>query len=615
MAARPNLKILTHPPLWLLMGRLGLAGLLLWLGTLTEVSARSLALYALGWVLASVDVALRLPAERRFETLMWLTASVYAFFVGLSGSGLICAIVCRAAWEAAGLIRSRAFTRERKQLDILPESATVFHGGQPEPVAPERVTPGEAVVVQPGTVVPADALVVKGESLAGLYALTGEAQTVMVGPGSRIYAGMNNETGLLAVKAERTGEQTLARVWRERISQAASEPCGPEKRLRLILLITGAALALAGVLFCVLPSVLGWGEAPEWRQRAAGMLMASCPLAAAICGPALRTKAVFDAARAGGRAGADTLWALSRADMAVLDESGLMTAGRFEVTGLELEPGADRDSLLRCARIAWTRVNSAQADAIRSYCGDVGCEPDSHEERHGGGITRFSGHVIHAGQPFFLRAHGIECTDEPATALRVALDGRLLGSLSLGGELREGAEGLPPALASLHMDMALMTGLSREGASVLAERLGIRDVHDGLPEGDKPRVFEEILAESRGKAILLNPVTPSDSAAVTVIPDAWEHPEEMRGNRLILPGHSPAPLAELVRRARLTYRLAGAALLCAVCVKAAAIALTLWEPSLLWLAGVGEAGLTLLLAWLLTRPENRLNQGGISCRR
>lgn len=598
MAARPNLKILTQPPLWLLGSRLALAGLLLWLGTLPEATVWRVALHALGWALASADIVLRLPSGRQLEVLPWLVASLYAFFVGLSGSGLFCAIAFRCAWEAAAILRNRAFLRERSRMDILPESAMVFRDGQQKTIPPDQIVPGDAVIIQPGTVVPADALVVKGESLTGLAALTGEAQTALAGPGSRIYAGMNNETGLLAVKAERTGDNTLARTWHKRITEAASAYSEPEKRVRFLWLIAGAVIALAGIVMCVLPSVAGWEHAQEWRQRAAGVLLAACPLAATAWPAALRAKAVFTAARAGGRASADTLWALGHTEMAVFDESGLLTAGRYEVTGLELAPGVDRDTLLRCAAIAQARAKGAQAEAVRAYCGDAGCEPDSCEERHGGVIARFSGQVIHAGQPFFLRAHGIDCDDNPAEMLRVALSGSLLGSLRLGGRMREDAEALPEAVAALHMDTALLTGQSQESASSLAERLHIRDIHAGLSEQDRNRVFEEILAECRGKALLLS-VTPSDTAAVSVVPDMWDKPDEMRGNRLMLPGHSPAPLAVLLKLARTVRRLAVESLLCAGCAKAALIALTLWNPELLWLAGLGEGVLTVLLLMLL----------------
>lgn len=71
------------------------------------------------------------------------------------------------------------------------------------------VQPGEVLPVQAGERIPADGIVLDGRSVVDESMLTGEAAPVEKKPGDRVYTGTLNKGGVLNVKAEKTGKDTI----------------------------------------------------------------------------------------------------------------------------------------------------------------------------------------------------------------------------------------------------------------------------------------------------------------------------------------------------------------------------------------------------------------------
>lgn len=600
------LRRIMEPPLWLLALRLAVALGLLGLGFQSEPDWARITLHALGWLAASIDVILYMAIPKahdggsRLEPLMWLAASVVGFAAGLSGSGVVCAVAARAAWEWVLRLRAQVDRQETSNMGILPKNAEVYRSGAVIILPPEQLVPGDAIIVRPGAVIPADALVVKGESRIRQPDSTGVMR--LAAPGGRVYAGEVNETGLLAVKAEQVGEDTRACRLQSVLLRAANTGCAPESWLRRLYTVLSIAAAVCALGIAVLPPLLLQDDtARDGVSRAAGILMAACPLAALGFGPLLRVRAVFDAQRVGGRAAPDTLWALARTDMVVLDKTGIHEPGSHAVVGLELEPDADRDMLLHCATVAYAYAEGPLSEAVRGYCGQAGGPPDSREALGGGVTARSAGHTIHAGSTVFLRSRGVECPDTAPTVVRIAMDGRLLGGLRIGQKFRPGAETLAKALAALRLETAYLSPEAYEEAELPASRLGIRDIHAGVPAEDRARVFSELLKETRGRALLLGTDLGEQWEGMVVIPDAWNDADALARGHILLAGPSPEPLGRLIARVRSLRRLTlvwlGAALL--LTFGLAVLAIT--RPSWLWLAGLCQSLLGIALSGLAAK--------------
>jgi Cu+-exporting ATPase len=101
----------------------------------------------------------------------------------------------------------------RALLDLTPPRARRRRAGQEteEEVAISDVIPGDVLVVRPGEKIPLDGIVTAGESAVDEALLTGESLPVEKRPGDSVIGSTLNRHGMLEVRVERVGEDTVLR--------------------------------------------------------------------------------------------------------------------------------------------------------------------------------------------------------------------------------------------------------------------------------------------------------------------------------------------------------------------------------------------------------------------
>src|SRR5262249_12086117 len=93
-------------------------------------------------------------------------------------------------------------------LDLIPSMATVRRDGRMEELHSVELRVGDIVVVKPGSRVSVDGRVVRGHSFLDQSAITGESMPVEKLPGSTVYAGTINQSGILEIETTGTGSHT-----------------------------------------------------------------------------------------------------------------------------------------------------------------------------------------------------------------------------------------------------------------------------------------------------------------------------------------------------------------------------------------------------------------------
>ena len=100
-------------------------------------------------------------------------------------------------------------------MKLSPPVAHVRRAGREEEVPAESVAPGDEVIVGAGESIPVDGIVVESRSLVNQASLTGESAPVPKEPGAEALAGTVGLSGILVIKAAKTGRDTiLARITR-----------------------------------------------------------------------------------------------------------------------------------------------------------------------------------------------------------------------------------------------------------------------------------------------------------------------------------------------------------------------------------------------------------------
>jgi Zn2+/Cd2+-exporting ATPase len=387
----------------------------------------------------------------------------------------------RAAIE--GLKRLRAATAWRLSTD----------GEVAVPV--EDLLPGDRLVVRPGEALPADGRVLRGLSAVDQSTLTGESVPEEVVPGSAVFAGTLNLSGVLEVEVTAVAEATaIGRI--VELLQAAEQAKTPVVRaveryahhyLPAVLLVATAVLVLTGDL-----------------GRAIAVLVVSCPCALVLASPSAMTAALAVAARLGVLVKSTRfVEVLSDVDTLILDKTGTVTTGHLEVVEVRPIQATSEDAVLaeagRCAQ--GSRHPIARAVAVAAGVLKAGEITPTEEVPGRGLLRRDNGSLVRLGSAGWLREAGLLVPPEPAHTgplVWVARDDRVLGVLLLADRPRPESRAALAALRVLGVDrILLITGDHAEAAHAVAEKLGVDGVYARCLPETKLEIVEREKAEGR----------------------------------------------------------------------------------------------------------------------
>ncbi|MEH0108763.1 heavy metal translocating P-type ATPase [Tersicoccus sp. MR15.9] len=417
--------------------------------------------------------------------------------------------------------KARSGEALRRLLDLGARTAAVLRRGEDGrlvevavPVAQLRV--GDAFVVRPGEKIATDGVVVHGASAVDTSLITGEPVPVEVTDGDEVTGATVNTSGRLLVRATAVGADTaLAQMGR--LVSAAQNGRAPIARLadRVSAVFVPVVLAITVVTAAVW--LLTTGDATAALTAGVSVLVIACPCALGLATPTALLTGTGRGAQLGILIkGPAVLEDTRRVDTIVLDKTGTVTTGRLTVEHVEafedVECGQTR--LLRLAAavehasehpIAWaiarTQPSPATVEHFASAPGGgvrgLVVEPFSEQ----GG----AGHMVVVGREEWLGASGVDVDDETrlslaaaerdgATAVLVAVDGRVAGLVTLRDAVKPGAADAIARLRRLGLTPVLLTGDNAHSARYVAEQVGIdaERVHAGVSPAEKVAVVERL---------------------------------------------------------------------------------------------------------------------------
>ena len=374
-----------------------------------------------------------------------------------------------------------------------------------------RLRVGDLVVVHEQATIAVDGEVVEGEGVVDQAAITGEPLPVAVTAGSTVHAGSVNLRGRVVVRASATGADTaigriIARVEQATDDRAPIQTVGDEFSRRFV----PASFALAALTWVVTRDV----------RRAMTMLLVACPCAVGLSTPTAVSAAIGNGASRGVLIkGGAHLEAAGRIDTVVFDKTGTLTVGRPVVTNVvSFSADWEPEQVLGYAASSEVHSRHPLAQAVIRSTEERHVFIPPHEECEvllGLGMrTQADGRVLLLGSEALMAAEGVAVGEEALTwlatlrgrtetPLLLAVDGELVGMVSLLDEVREEA---PQVLAALRASgvtrIVMLTGDHATSAAAVAERLGITEWRaEVLPE-DKQDVVLSLQAEGFTVAVV-----------------------------------------------------------------------------------------------------------------
>jgi P-type Cu+ transporter len=443
--------------------------------------------------------------ERRMTMELSMTiALVAALAIGEFFTALVITLFVLIAEVLEGLTVGRGRRAIRDLLDCLPATAVVRREVGPVRVALSEITPGDVVLIAPGERIATDGIVLSGHSHVDQAPITGESTAVEKLPGSDVYAGTINQSGVLEVQAQRIGRDTSFGKIIEAVERAERSRAPVQK--------TADRYAGYLVYFALGCAALTFALTRDARSTISVIIVAgACGIAAGT--PLAVLGAIGRAARAGaiikGGRYLEVLW---RVDTVAFDKTGTLTLGTPDVREIRPLPGITEAAVLEAAAIAERRSEHPFAAAIVRRAEALGlsrAEPETFAYSPGRGIAVRAGNQdILVGNRAFITDRGhtpvAQSADltTAATEIWVARGGVSLGSILIADVVRAEAAAAVSALKSMGLKTVLVTGDVTSVAEAIGRDVHIDDVRAELLPAQKVETVRQLAAGGRTIAMV-----------------------------------------------------------------------------------------------------------------
>lgn len=234
------------------------------------------------------------------------------------------------------------------------------------------VQPGEVLPVRPGERIPADGIVLDGRSEVDESMLTGESAPVVKQKGDKVYTGTLNKSGILNIKAEKSGKDTILSAIIRMVREAQGTKAPVQNLVDKIAAVFVPVIIGIALLTLLCWSI--WGGADGLTLGLLNMvtvLVIACPCSLGLATPTAIIAAVGNGASHGILIkDAESLQTAAQVNAVVLDKTGTLTEG-FPADKLrETSPRAVRE--LREMGMQVHLLSGDKPDAVRKVADACG---------------------------------------------------------------------------------------------------------------------------------------------------------------------------------------------------------------------------------------------------
>lgn len=582
-----------------------------------------LALYLIPYLLVGYDILLKAAKGIRNgrvfdENFLMAVATLGAIAIALyDDTGEYTeAVAVMLFYQIGEWFQAYAVGKSRKNIsdlmDIRPDYANIERSGKIEQVAPESVEVGTVIVVQPGEKVPIDGIVIRGETSLNTSALTGESLPKNVAPGESVTSGCINLTGVIYVRTTRLfGDSTVSQIL-ELVENASSRKSQSEAFITRFAriytpIVFFSALALALVPPLVRLFAMGAdAQWDDWIYRALVFLVISCPCALVISIPLSFFAGIGGASKEGILVkGSNYLEALSQTSTLVMDKTGTLTQGVFEVTAVHHNT-IDENRLLELAALAESASSHPISKSLQKAYGkaiDRSRVTNIRELAGKGVVASVDEQEVAVGNEKLMTELGIEfiACRSIGTIVHIAVNGNYCDHIVIADQLKPNAIKAIDAVRKAGVNKVVMlTGDRKSVALAVASQLGIDEVRYELMPSDKVSAVEKLLAQRTGSGKLafvgdgINDAPVLSRADIGIAMGAMGSDAAIEAADIVLMDDDPLKIAKGIKISRKCLRIVKENIWLAIGIKVLCLLLGAVGLANMWMAIFADVGVMIL---------------------
>ncbi|MER2088318.1 MAG: heavy metal translocating P-type ATPase [Sporosarcina sp.] len=502
--------------------------------------------FSIGWIFyrgayfslrnksANMDVLVALGTSAAYFYSVYLVLSDSDPLLGLyfeTSAVLITLILLGKVFEARA--KGHSSDAIKKLMGLQPTMAIVERDGITDEIPISAVHVGDILVIRPGASIPVDAVVISGSSAVDESMLTGESLPVDKAEGDTIYAATVNANGVMRVRAQSIGKDTvLSSIIR--VVEEAQGSKAPIQRLadRISGVFVPVVVGIAVVTFLVWYFIVSPGNFAEALTSMIAVLVIACPCALGLATP---TSIMAGSGRAAEQGilfkTAEAMENTKATDTVVLDKTGTITKGAPEVTDFIVAEEANRDWLIAMAAVAESDSEHPVAKAITVFGLESGSKLpviEHFEAIPGHGIKSvIGGSTVFMGTRKLLTDNEItlnatisearQLENDGKTVMYMAVSGAHVATIAVADTLKDTSRQAVAELRALGLDVIMLTGDQQRTAHAIAKAAGIEHIVAGVLPERKAEVVAELQAKGKRVAMVGDGINDAPALAVADI--------------------------------------------------------------------------------------------------
>ncbi|MCB9448984.1 MAG: cadmium-translocating P-type ATPase [Flavobacteriales bacterium] len=483
-----------------------------------------IAYYAVGKPVVWKALKKLFTADLFNEFFLMSLATIGAFAIGEYAEGVAVMLF----YTVGELFQEAAVNRAKRSIESLlklqVEEVTVLNNGSTTVKHPKEVEIGQVIQVKSGEKVALDGELLTAHASFNTAALTGESVPDDKKEGDTVLAGMVNLNKLAEIKVTSTYEDTKLSKILKLVQDATARKAKTQRFITRFAKVYTPIVVFLAVALTFLPYFFVEDYIfNDWLYRALVFLVISCPCALVVSIPLGYFGGIGAASKNGILfKGSNYLDQVTQVDTVVMDKTGTLTKGVFEVQKvISPEFNEEKDFLKMVAAL---EANSTHpiAQAIVQFVGETYKEVSVSEveEISGHGLKgKINNDEVLAGNGKLLDKFNVsfdkQLNNLTDTTVLVAVNGKYAGHITIADTLKDDAE---KAIKTLHQagikEVIMLSGDKQAVVDKIAGQLGLDKAYGGLLPEDKVKEVERLKSEGRLVAFVGDGV--NDAPVITI---------------------------------------------------------------------------------------------------
>ncbi|MDY5875750.1 MAG: heavy metal translocating P-type ATPase [Bacilli bacterium] len=529
------------------------------------------------------------------EELLMILATLGAFYIHSYEEALMVILLFQLGEYLENLAVNKSKASITKLMDLRVDTVNIEDKGK---VKLEEAKVGDIFIVKAGEKVPLDGVVVDGETYIDTSSLTGESVPRKVAKDENVLSGCINKESLIKVQATTTSKDSTVQKIINLIENSNEKKSETETFIRKFAKIYTPIIVVSAFLLVLIPTLMGYNF-NDWLYRSLVFLVTSCPCALVISVPLGFYSGIGKASKEGILIkGSSELEKLLNIDYLLLDKTGTITEGVFEVTEINTE--MDEDKFLNIVASVEENSNHPIATAIKNKNKEKLLEVKNHKEITGKGLScTINNKEILVGNDKLLNENNIsfDKVNKAGTVVYLSINNEYKGYLLVSDKIKETSKSLSEVKEVIKQEIIILSGDSKNIVESVSKEVGADKYYGELLPEDKVEYVEKY--KKQGKVMFVGdgvndaPVIKMSDVGVSM--GGIGSDAAIEASDIVLMRDDLSKIKTAVNIAKVTDRKVKESIIFALVVKAIVLLLGIFGLSTIILAVFADVGVTLLV--------------------